>query len=393
MATIGRNVPCPCGSGRKYKHCHGRHTVEPAAAIEVRQVMQEYAAAERIRQMQQGRGRPIVSVKLKDHQMVAVGNTVHFSKTWKAFPDFLSAYIKTKLGPEWGNAEIAKPLAVRHPLMQWYDAYCRYQKETIKRPGEMHSAEITGVVACYLGLAYALYLLAHNVELQDRLIKRLRNVGNFQGAYYELMVASILIRAGFKLTLEDETDPGAKHCEFAAVAEKTGKKYWVEAKMRSVNGLLGRTTADGGADGDALGRLIPHLNNALAKPAKDERLIFIDVNAPPVFDKQGKPNWLEPALVRLEKYEQKELKQGMDSLRLSDEHGFSSPARPEAFNGRSALRSWSAGFQPAWAHSRDRGVQANAEAHRRAPYRPVTGELPALSRYVRRSTAIGSIRA
>lgn len=21
---VGRNVPCPCGSGRKYKHCHGR---------------------------------------------------------------------------------------------------------------------------------------------------------------------------------------------------------------------------------------------------------------------------------------------------------------------------------------------------------------------------------
>ena len=22
-ATLGRNSPCPCGSGRKYKHCHG----------------------------------------------------------------------------------------------------------------------------------------------------------------------------------------------------------------------------------------------------------------------------------------------------------------------------------------------------------------------------------
>jgi hypothetical protein len=21
--TVGRNAPCPCGSGRKYKHCHG----------------------------------------------------------------------------------------------------------------------------------------------------------------------------------------------------------------------------------------------------------------------------------------------------------------------------------------------------------------------------------
>ncbi|WP_238374902.1 SEC-C metal-binding domain-containing protein, partial [Aggregatibacter actinomycetemcomitans] len=20
---IGRNEPCPCGSGKKYKHCHG----------------------------------------------------------------------------------------------------------------------------------------------------------------------------------------------------------------------------------------------------------------------------------------------------------------------------------------------------------------------------------
>jgi preprotein translocase subunit SecA len=22
--NAGRNAPCPCGSGKKYKHCHGR---------------------------------------------------------------------------------------------------------------------------------------------------------------------------------------------------------------------------------------------------------------------------------------------------------------------------------------------------------------------------------
>ena len=22
---IGRNEPCPCGSGKKYKHCHGKY--------------------------------------------------------------------------------------------------------------------------------------------------------------------------------------------------------------------------------------------------------------------------------------------------------------------------------------------------------------------------------
>jgi preprotein translocase subunit SecA len=29
---IGRNVPCPCGSGKKYKRCHGAPGAEPLAA-------------------------------------------------------------------------------------------------------------------------------------------------------------------------------------------------------------------------------------------------------------------------------------------------------------------------------------------------------------------------
>ncbi|NGZ61041.1 MAG: YecA family protein, partial [Nitrospira sp. LK265] len=26
-AKVGRNDPCPCGSGKKYKHCHGGTTL------------------------------------------------------------------------------------------------------------------------------------------------------------------------------------------------------------------------------------------------------------------------------------------------------------------------------------------------------------------------------
>jgi hypothetical protein len=132
-------------------------------------------------------------------------------------------------------------------------------------------------VICYLGLAYSLYLIKHNVELQDRLVKRLKNVTQFQGAYYELFVANSLIRAGFKLELEDETDQASKHCEFSA-ASKTGKKYWVEAKMRGVVGLLGKTVYDSTKGPDPMSALVKHLNAAFAKPAADERLIFIDVN-------------------------------------------------------------------------------------------------------------------
>lgn len=307
MAKIGRNQRCPCGSGKKYKHCHGQNNgpaVIPDALIKA---VREHEAAEEIRKKQQGLGKPIISTMFKDHQVVAVGKTIYWSKGWKTFPDFLSAYMKKKLGSDWGNAEIAKPLAERHPLMQWYDRYCRYQSEVIPTNGEVVSSTVTGVVACYLGTAYSLYLLDHNAELQDRLLNRLKNVGNFQGAYYELIVANILTRAGFTLTLEDETIPEFKHCEFAATSQRTGKKYWVEAKMRSIDGLLGKTASDGGPDdGKFTSKLIPHLNSALKKPAADERLVFIDLNAPVQKSADTIPSWVEPAMKRLERYEEKE---------------------------------------------------------------------------------------
>jgi preprotein translocase subunit SecA len=31
FAQVGRNDPCPCGSGRKYKRCHGDPRTRPDA--------------------------------------------------------------------------------------------------------------------------------------------------------------------------------------------------------------------------------------------------------------------------------------------------------------------------------------------------------------------------
>lgn len=313
---IGRNQPCPCGSGLKYKRCCGLIINKDVASItmpkiDIRNILERHRADERIRETQQGLGRPIISAKVQDNQIVAVRNRVFFSNKWKTFPDFLCDYIKQILGPEWGNSEIAKPLKDRHTIMQWYNDLCYYQKETIKKPGDVHTATVTGIVACYLGLAYNLYLLDHNVELQTRLVRRLKDQANFQGAYYELIVAGILILAGFTLALEDETDRKFKHCEFAAISKNTGKRYWVEAKMKSVIGLLGKKKGNGSADQNPISHLIPHLNGALAKPANDERLIFIDLNAEPEFDDNHKPTWHDKAIARLERYEVEELKSGI----------------------------------------------------------------------------------
>jgi Predicted metal-binding protein related to the C-terminal domain of SecA len=309
MGKIGRNQPCPCGSGKKFKRCHGAFEVSPSQSPllppskSLQDTLRQAEARQKLLERQQGRGRGIVSGKLGDKRFVAVGNNIFHSERWLTFCDFLSSYIKIKLGPEWGNGELRKNFADRHPIMQWYDAVARAQAEHPDAASKkaVKSSPITGAMVCYLGLAYNLYLLEHNVELQVRYLKRLKDVRNFQGAYYELIVAGVLLRAGFRLELENETDDSTKHCEFSAVSKTTGRKYWVEAKMRSVEGVLGKTRHDGAkpTDRDATRNLTAHLNGALGKPAADERLVFIDLNAE-IPNGNGLPDWFDKAIIRLE---------------------------------------------------------------------------------------------
>lgn len=316
---IRRNQPCPCGSGKKYKRCHGGAgplpVTDPNLIKALSRSREHFEAQEHIRQIQQGRGKPIIATKAGEHQIVAVGNKLMFSKGWKTFIDFLSHYLKSKLTPEWGNAEIAKPLNERHTIMQWYDAVCRLQQDSIKTPGVPTAMEVNGVLACYYGLAYALYLIEHNVELQGRMIARLKDRSNFQGAYYELMIARVLIAAGFELALEDEVDRASKHCEFAAVSKDSKRKYWIEAKMRSVAGLLGKNETDGAPVKTAqnpISHLVPHLHAALRKPADDQRMIFIDLNAEMSADisDEDRPAFVDTVTRRIAKYEREQLEEG-----------------------------------------------------------------------------------
>ena len=155
----------------------------------------------------QGLGRPIISCEDHGYRVVAIGKQLRWSKGWRTFPDFLFDYIKLVLTPEWGNAELAKPEAQRHPLMGWYQKVCDFQRAHLNTVvNGIHEASMTGAVRAYLGLAYDLYLCAHNVELPGLLLKRLRNPQAFEGALYEAYVIGNLAKAGFHIELEDESD-------------------------------------------------------------------------------------------------------------------------------------------------------------------------------------------
>ena len=50
----------------------------------------------------------------------------------------------------------------------------------------MANTQMTGAVAAYMNLAYDLYALDHNAELQAKLIGRLHSREHFSGARYEV---------------------------------------------------------------------------------------------------------------------------------------------------------------------------------------------------------------
>ena len=233
----------------------------------LRRKMDEHKALELQRQKQQGLGRPIISENFKGHRFVAIGKELRWSEKWKTFHDFLIDYLKICFGKEWWFAELAKTPEEKHPILIWAELLGKYTAEHSKTLDKIHSAPTTGAIDAYLGLSYNLYLLAHNVELQKRLMNRLKNKDQFLGAYYETFVVAAFINAGFVIALEDETDVSTSHCEFTATYKETGKKFSVEAKARK--------------GGDPSPDIGDQLYRALRKRADHPRAVFIELNSHP----------------------------------------------------------------------------------------------------------------
>jgi hypothetical protein len=279
MGKIGRNSPCPCGSGKKYKRCHGSLDAQVASearsidrVVEIAQMRHEARSVEIERQF--GKGRPPIAFESNGYKIVAVGNEVHWSDKWKTFPDFLMAYFKQVLGAEWGKAQLAKDRKNWSPIFEWYAQTCEYQKAVLT-DGQPHEIEMTGAACGTMWLTYGLYLLRHNVEIQTRLLQRLRSDDPVQifGAVQEVLVASALIRAGFELKLENEADGSRTHVEFVATSKETGKSFSVEIKVCDPGRQEGRQNSS---------RTVRQLSRGLSKAADHPRLVWIDLNRPPL---------------------------------------------------------------------------------------------------------------
>lgn len=294
MVKDGPNKPCPCGSGEKYKKCHGAPNRSVISAAEIEAIQAH------IRRMQDwearfGRVAPPSSAQIGDQRVMVVNGKLTSFPARSTFHDFLVNYLVQCIGPSWFDEQANKPFAARHPIAQWQAKAEEFHLRHWKPGGPAYEVEMEGVVGHYLTLAHEVFALQHVGLLQGRLITRLLNAGNFQGARYELQVAAICLRAGFEVQLVDETDITSTHCEFSIKFPASGRQFSVEAKSRHRRGVLGRK-----GQSRPLTELRPqvgqHLEAALAKHADHFRIVFLDLNVPP-FEGTWQDNGLADELI------------------------------------------------------------------------------------------------
>lgn len=281
MSKIGRNKPCFCGSGMKYKKCHGAilkpdqdalRLLPPEVQSIIDRDLRRQEAAIHNRRLMQGLGAPIISIEHKDLRIVVVKNRVFWSKNWRTFFDFLQDYIITLLGKNWYSDELQKPSEGRHSVVAWNEKLRELQRAATPNPiTKIYSMELKGAPKAFYKLAYDLFVLAHNHFIPDSLLNRIKNMEQFEGALYEVYVAAIFARAGFRIDFEDESDVTSSHCEFEVWHEKTEKRFSVECKaFTNSSKRSGRTSSPP--------KVRDKIYSSLSKQSRHSRIVFIELN-------------------------------------------------------------------------------------------------------------------
>lgn len=288
MAKIGRNDRCHCGSGKKYKKC--------CLILEDLQYLQqlhyqanlEFDRKKSARNPKYGDVRPFVHSQYSGKKVVAVSNRLHFLNNCKTVPDFLQQYIKLNFGKTWWLEEVDKIEHDRHPVIQ--QAFEAYEAQKDLEPNEKGLIAISpnGPQMAHLTLGYDLFTLKDNAAFQNKILKRMRLPDHYQGARYELLVASTFVRAGFEIAYEDEKGAGGtKHPEFIATHKVTGQKIAVEAKRRHREGLEKEID-------EKVTKL--GMRSLLVKAIKKEPalpfVVFLDLNIPAITDNPLKEPWI-----------------------------------------------------------------------------------------------------
>jgi hypothetical protein len=194
-----------------------------------RQAFASREALEISRRRQQGYGKPIITGVVSGTRVVAIGSRLKYSPQWRFFTDFLLDHLKDEIGRNW--AVQAQRDGKDHPLFEWLSALQKVSDDNRRLGRLVYEAHFSGFLGALWRLGYALYLIEHHDQKDEKLIKRLRVPRSFLAAYHETQVAAAFAIAGYKITMAEVRQTSSAKPEFWATSNR-GVRYAVEAKCK-----------------------------------------------------------------------------------------------------------------------------------------------------------------
>jgi hypothetical protein len=238
---VGRNDPCPCGSGRKYKKCH-----LAAGSADRQQERPDPAAYQRIRaelakqvEAAQFQAPKPIKAEFKGHVFRAFRSHLFVRNRNESYQEWVIDVLKRTMGQGWLN-KYKPPNQGGHPVKRWLYSWSALAAQHLSAD---HDGPAVGVTAdgdskALVVLAEDVYRLRQENSFPTSLRDRLRDPRQFQGARYEIAIAATFLRAGFDLEWQVGGSPD-KRVEFLARQRGTNETVAVETKSRHRPGVLG----------------------------------------------------------------------------------------------------------------------------------------------------------
>jgi hypothetical protein len=200
---------------------------------------------------------------------------------------FFPTYLEARLPTGWLDAQNRLTERDRHPLAGWAAGLRTFLAAFEERgPAGEYRDILTPKARSMFVLAYDMYSLDGNEKLQESMLSRLLQKASFQGARHELGVAATMMRAGFEIDFEDETDSSRKHPEFLATHRISKMGIEVEAKSIHRTGVLGfdsgrpPPTIETGSAHKIAAQVCGQVEAAVKKADLFPFYVFVDLNLP-----------------------------------------------------------------------------------------------------------------
>lgn len=152
-AKVGRNAPCPCGSGRKYKHCCGAHAGSFAESTNPHAARMQFRRAVQLLQS----GQPSAAIPLLQEAIRLD------AKNFEAHHALGSALLQIGRLPEAGAALLQALMLRPNSAAAWRDMGMSYDRQNLHEPAieayrnALAASPQLGDVLSRLGQLYTMY--------------------------------------------------------------------------------------------------------------------------------------------------------------------------------------------------------------------------------------------